>query len=184
MVAWGKVKLITAAQRPGANPDLIEIVDDWETACAAYIPNITRLKGKEGQAAKDDWGRADRALTAEVMKRIHVVFVTCNTSRHEDLVIHFQPDILIADELGQAVEPDIVIPMFAYHPTFQAMFLYGDHRQLRPVVLSSTTRTNEFCNQLLISPFERWVSRNNNEFTMLSRCWRFGKYLTSFPSSR
>jgi len=68
------------------------------------------------------------------MERIQIVFVTRNTSRHEDLVNDFQADILIAAELGQAVEPDIVIPMIAYHPTIEAMFLYGDHKQLRPVV--------------------------------------------------
>jgi len=73
MVAW-KLKLMQEAEQPGADPDLKEIVNGWEKARAAYIPRMASLKGKEGQAVKDEWGRADRALTAEVMKRIQIVF--------------------------------------------------------------------------------------------------------------
>lgn len=58
----------------------------------------------------------------------------------------------------------------AYHTSIGAMFLYADQKQLQPVVLSSTARTNDYHDQLMMSPFEKWVKCGYIGFTMLTRC--------------
>lgn len=121
-------------------------------------------------AATKAWSRADRALVSYIIKNVKVVFVTCSLSSHDVLADRFQPNVLFVDEAGQATEPDMVIPMFSFHKSLQAVFLSGDVKQLRPVVLNKGS--NEYRSQLILSPFARLLQRGYHESTLLRYTYR------------
>ena len=89
---------------------------------------------------------------AEILKSKKLVGMTITgASTHSALVHTLRPEIVIVEEAGEVLEPDLLA---ALTPGLQHLILIGDHRQLRPVV---ETRRGEFD----VSMMERLI---NNKF--------------------
>lgn len=95
-------------------------------------------------------------------------FATC-TSRLED----FEFDTVIFDEASQITVP---LALMAMRKAKRYVFV-GDHKQLPPVVLSSSVLDNN-----VYSIFSRLVESNKEVFVMLNKTYRMNQVLTEWPS--
>ncbi|KAH8781960.1 hypothetical protein BGZ57DRAFT_287090 [Hyaloscypha finlandica] len=80
------------------------------------------------------------------------IITTSNISHILPMATKWKPDLCIVDEAALGMEGDSLIPL-SMRPT--RVFLVGDHKQLKPVILSADQ--NEYSNQAETSLFKRLV---------------------------
>ncbi|MCJ1255455.1 hypothetical protein MMC24_003271 [Lignoscripta atroalba] len=97
-----------------------------------------------------------------------IVLTTCNNSATDDHSTVYKPDVILIDEVGQAAEIDVLIPL-AMYPDAQRIVLVGDHKQLASVVPSE--KGNEFAEQRSYSAFERFLDLGY-QAELLSKSYR------------
>ena len=105
-----------------------------------------------------DLVKLEQKLEVEFFKTVKLVFCTCSMSAHPTLMDHFKADVVIIEEAGQGLVGDIAIPLAVNRETLQVVQLTGDHKQLRPVVV--TERQNEACNAIRESIFAQYFDHD------------------------
>ena len=73
---------------------------------------------------------------------------------------------VIVDEAGMCPEPQCLVPIIATKA--DQVVLIGDHKQLRPIIMCKEAAELGLDRSL----FERYVSRENDMFTMLVQQYR------------
>jgi hypothetical protein len=94
-----------------------------------------------------DWKRVFDQATGPM-----TVITTSNNAHILAMYTKWKPDLCIVDEAAFGTEGDSLIPL-SMRPT--RVFLVGDHKQLRPIVLSA--EQNEYSDQAGTSLFKRLV---------------------------
>jgi regulator of nonsense transcripts 1 len=127
----------------------------------------------------------------KALKKADVIVTTCSAAADKRLAgIAFNS--VIVDEATQAVEPEVLIPVFrsrekrkgkktTHHPIPPPtrLVLIGDHKQLSPIVQSRKA----FNDGLGISMFERLLIAGGMPFAKLKIQYRMHPELAVFPST-
>ena len=95
----------------------------------------------------ESWPERTARLGAAAVAAADVVLCTCVGSGADSIAKHAYPAVLI-DETAQSTEPSCLVPLC--HGCRQ-LVLVGDHKQLRPTVVSDEAARNG----LALSLFER-----------------------------
>ncbi|KAJ9209476.1 hypothetical protein DTO166G4_8919 [Paecilomyces variotii] len=93
-----------------------------------------------------------KQLRQEVLGRADVVVCTLSRAGEDAMQTEFYPDVIAVDEAAKASESDLW-NVLAYDS--RVNLLVGDHRQLRPLVISQDDDKNGFSAQLGMSLSER-----------------------------
>ncbi|KIM96281.1 hypothetical protein OIDMADRAFT_58618 [Oidiodendron maius Zn] len=98
-------------------------------------------------------------LMARTLQEADVIVCTVAAAAKVTLAENFHPTVVYLDEAARVTELKTLIPFGRYTPF--AFILSGDHKQLRPTVLSANRQPeflNPFQNQVLLSLFERLIA--------------------------
>jgi superfamily I DNA and/or RNA helicase len=107
---------------------------------------------------------------AEVLQDADIVICTVAAVAKVTLAENFHPTIVYVDEASRLTEFKTLIALSLYAPL--AFILTGDHKQLRPTVLSAERHRdqppflNPFQNQMLLSFFERMIVAGHKHFML------------------
>eukprot|EP00929_Paragymnodinium_shiwhaense_P074218 TRINITY_DN37960_c0_g1_i1.p1 TRINITY_DN37960_c0_g1~~TRINITY_DN37960_c0_g1_i1.p1 ORF type:complete len:1078 (-),score=184.77 TRINITY_DN37960_c0_g1_i1:131-3364(-) len=141
---------------------------DFETRRREYICALSRAR-------------------AEEVRRADIIFTTCVSVRRnaflEALWSDRAPQVLqvVVDEAGQATEPEALCAM-ASAVAAESIFLFGDHKQLRPLVKSRVAEKAG----LGVSLFERLIGQPKYAgfVTQLAQQYRMHPTISCFPNRR
>lgn len=117
-----------------------------------------------------DFEDALQALQQDVLIGNSAVLTTLSNAADEDLIKHFRPRILIADEIGVSMEAELLIHL-------EMLIGVGDHQQLQPVVLSRSrknpddTMINKFA-ESMVKTLIVCVQQAGLRNTMFTECFR------------
>jgi superfamily I DNA and/or RNA helicase len=149
----------------------------------------TSPKSREFSELRTAYYTALASARAAELRQTDIIFTTTISARRsallEALCQKSAPKIrqVILDEAGQALEPEALCPLALAQGARHAV-LFGDHRQLRPILRSRTAERGG----LGISLFERLVTErqdSNESFTsLLNQQYRMHPTISSFPRSR
>lgn len=109
-------------------------------------------------------------LIAQVLQDADIIICTVAAAAKVTLAENFHPTIVYVDEAGRLTELKTLIAFGLYAPL--AFILSGDHKQLRPTVLSANRHRddppflNPFQNQMLLSFFERMIIAGHEHFML------------------
>jgi len=92
----------------------------------------------------------------------------------------FQPEVIFMDEAAKIVEPDAIITLAHYAPA--PLVMIGDHKQLKPTVLSRDGPSQQFAAQMTMSFFTRLV-RLGHPTIMLTEQHRMSPEISSIGSA-
>ena len=123
-------------------------VDDLKTEVQDRLNEMERLFEKEAELQ----GQQDASILQS--KKLVGMTIT-GASIHSKMVQSLRPSIVIVEEAGEVLEPDLLA---ALTPGLQHLILIGDHKQLRPSVDTYKLRTKF---KFDLSMMERLI---NNKF--------------------
>ena len=115
-------------------------------------------------------------LLALTIREADIIVCTVAAAAKVNLINNLNPAVVFIDECARLPELKCLIPISSYSPT--AWILTGDHKQMRPTVLSAGRLyedppfTNPFENQVLLSLFERFIlaGYEHKMLTVQHRC--------------
>jgi len=94
-------------------------------------------------------------LREHVLRAASVVVCTINNAGTAKLFTVFRPAVIFMDEAAKIIEPDAIITLAHYAPA--PVVMIGDHKQLKPTVLSQGGPSQQFAAQMTMSFFTRLV---------------------------
>lgn len=140
-------------------------------------------KPKPTAASRKAFLELDQWWTQRYLEqKVKVVFVSNNSSCHESLTEYFKPTFLLSDEAGQSTPADAMTPMAAFKESLEAVALCGDHKQLRPTVLSKGR--NETYSWVEMSLYEAAKKNKVNPVPceMFKQQYRMAPEISDFPN--
>lgn len=152
---------------------------------------INVARGENAAQVNGRNGRNTRAI-AIALNRASIVFSTLNGSAH-DIMEHLAGsfDVVIVDEAGQCLEPDVLIPFSGRcvktvptvrsPPLASHCVLVGDPQQLPATVLSNDPSLKSVCGKSL---FERLADSPSSEVHLLNVQYRMHPDICHFPSKQ
>lgn len=123
---------------------------------------------------------AHHALTRAFFSDLKVVFVTNNSSAHDELRKWNAELVWLQDEAGQSSKSDTIVVMGAWLEKIHHATFFGDHKQLTAVVKAATR--NEYAPSQSVSLFESLIKSNEVISHTLEITYRMHKYISAWPS--
>jgi len=133
----------------------------WKTRQAYERLRATGVRSPDFDERRAEYYDALTKARAVEVHQSDIIFTTCVSARRTALVAAMEaegaPELrqVIVDEAGQAPEPEALCPLAVARHARQAI-LFGDHKQLRPILRSRLAEDAG----LGISLFERLATRN------------------------
>lgn len=158
--------------------------DLWEVSLDGIMERNPRVRDARnrfdrGVIQYSDLRNIQQQMSRQTLKSADVVLATCVGSGMDDLSELKFPMVII-DEATQATEMDVLIALCSSSALPLQVILVGDHHQLPPTILSSTTANNSGIG-LETSMFLRlWMSGVPCE--LLNTQYRMHPSISRFPS--
>lgn len=173
------------AKEPG------ELLDLWAT-----IRHYTTLL-EDSDNPYHTWSSEDKAKygccckhgSDAVIKDARFIIVTANNAGAKVITKNFGLEskfiTVIADEAAMMMEPDqwIVMTKLTAHDKITGLWLFGDHKQPAPLIISKTAGINPFAWQLENSLFSRLVVAGHAHYE-LRLSGRMHREILRFPNKR
>ena len=152
-------------RNPKKNGKIIRLIQKREKSC---------LKKSE----EDEYKYLMEEFEERILNSSDIILSTINNAADSRLKDYFFP-IVIVDEATQALEPDILLPL--YHRA-EMVVLIGDEKQLGPIVVSKEAEVAG----LDISLFERlcYYYEGSNFITTLNEQYRMHEFLYRFSNDK
>ena len=144
------------------------------------IIELIKKREKYGlkKSEEEDYKNFMEEFEERIINKSDIVLSTINNSADSRLKDYYFP-IVIIDEATQALEPDILLPL--YHRA-EMVVLIGDEKQLGPVVISREAEKAGFG----ISLFERLCNyyEGSDFITTLTEQYRMHEFLNRFSNDK
>lgn len=185
-------KLTTDHRNARASPDPRRVLHDMSLAHVmnVILQTADNLQFRWLHELLEEYGgkrfyQADLAIRAKIkvglndlmgaaISEADIIVCTVAACADVNLATSFHPVVVYIDEAARLAELKSLIPLALYRP--RGFVLAGDHRQMKPTVLSDSRKRNFFHNpfesQVLLSLFERLMlaGQEYNMLTVQHRC--------------
>lgn len=161
----------------GCEPHPLNRPDDWPAFRNFYAQYLDENLDPTPMI---EFRKAIAELQKHVIKLASVVVCTVNGAGEPKLYRNFKPAIVFIDEAAMVAEPDAIIPLARY--LHAPLIMLGDHRQLKPTILSEGEPAGHFARQMLVPLFDRLI-RLGHPSVMLTEQHRMSPPIASIGST-
>ena len=146
----------------------------FQTMIKSYIETGGRLGGQDKVAFINEMDR----MIDRILGRVTILFTTCSNAGSDRLRTEsgFRPTVITADETGQCSVANLCVPITSFD-SWRDLFLFGDWKQLHPVVLSGAF--NEFVRNAKMS-FLELLTMKDFPYILLNKQYRMPKAVSKF----
>ncbi|XP_041364401.1 helicase with zinc finger domain 2-like [Gigantopelta aegis] len=143
-----------------------QTIVEYDMLFSLYPDDITR-----DQVA--DYLRILTLASKIELQKAEIVLCTCSASASPKMSFSTNVMQIIIDECGMCMEPESMIPIVLFRGVEQIV-LFGDHKQLRPIVTNQTAKDLGLDKSL--------CERYSEKAIMLSTQYRMNEGIAEFPS--